>query len=207
MAVTIPINDVICLFEINYPSLCFYQGHCFLWTGLYRAVRLRNVETGSYLWNVHVCSCNWGVSTPGSLPSVCVCVGLLNTSGHYLYHQLNIHSSTFCPHSVFMCFVWIWEQTAIISLYSINWLVFITETECVYCAVRTESFYAIKINLNIRIFIFIPLLREGRAGKDSDPSNEIILFLSLLTFSWLLPSYFSLSLSISLSLSLSLVTT
>jgi len=41
-----------------------------------------------------------------------------------------IHNSTFCPHSVFMCFVWIWEQTAIISLYSINWLVFITETEC-----------------------------------------------------------------------------
>ena len=50
---------------------------------------------------------------------------------------------TFCPHSVFMCFVWIWEQTAIISLYSINWLVFITETECVYCAVRTGSLYVI----------------------------------------------------------------
>jgi len=29
-----------------------------------------------------------------------------------------------------MCFVWIWEQTAIISLYNINWLIFITETEC-----------------------------------------------------------------------------
>jgi hypothetical protein len=42
-----------------------------------------------------------------------------------------------------MCFVWISEQTAIISLYSINWLGFVTETECVYCAVRTES-------LNIR---------------------------------------------------------
>ena len=26
-----------------------------------------------------------------------------------------------------MCFVWISEQTAIISLYNINWLVFITE--------------------------------------------------------------------------------
>ena len=26
-----------------------------------------------------------------------------------------------------MCFVWIWEQTAIISLYNINWLVFVTE--------------------------------------------------------------------------------
>ena len=54
-----------------------------------------------------------------------------------------IYNSTFCPHSVFMCFVWIWEQTAIISLYSINWLVFITETECVYCAVRTGSLYII----------------------------------------------------------------
>jgi len=38
-----------------------------------------------------------------------------------------------------MWFVWIWEQRAIISLYSINWLVFINETECVYCAVRTGS--------------------------------------------------------------------
>jgi len=28
-----------------------------------------------------------------------------------------------------MCFVWIWEQTAIISLYNINWLVFIADTE------------------------------------------------------------------------------
>ena len=44
--------------------------------------------------------------------------------------SLTFSNSTFCPHSVFMCFVWIWEQTAIISLYSINWLVFITETEC-----------------------------------------------------------------------------
>jgi hypothetical protein len=50
----------------------------------------------------------------------------------------NVDVFSICPHSVFMCFVWIWEQTAIISLYSINWLVFVTETECVYCAVQTE---------------------------------------------------------------------
>ena len=47
-----------------------------------------------------------------------------------------------------MCFVWIWEQTAIISLYSINWLVFIAETECVYCAVRTGSLYIILRSAN-----------------------------------------------------------
>jgi len=29
-----------------------------------------------------------------------------------------------------MCFVWISEQTAIISLHNINWLVFVTEPEC-----------------------------------------------------------------------------
>ena len=34
--------------------------------------------------------------------------------------SLTFNNSTFCPHSVFMCFVWISEQTAIISLYNIN---------------------------------------------------------------------------------------
>jgi hypothetical protein len=51
-------------------------------------------------------------------------------TGHYMYRQLTLNNSTFCPHSVFMYFVWISEQTAIISLYSINWLVCVTETEC-----------------------------------------------------------------------------
>ena len=60
---------------------------------------------------------------------------LLKPAGRYTYRtvvticttSLTYNSSTFCPHTVFMCFVWIWEQTAIISLYNINWLVFITE--------------------------------------------------------------------------------
>ena len=37
-----------------------------------------------------------------------------------------------------MCFVWISEQTAIISLYSINRPVLITKAISVYCAVRTR---------------------------------------------------------------------
>jgi hypothetical protein len=57
----------------------------------------------------------------------------------YVPPCLTFNNSTFCPHIVFMCFVWISEQTAIISLYNINWLVCVTETECVYCAVRTET--------------------------------------------------------------------
>ena len=61
--------------------------------------------------------------------------------------SLTFTNSTFCPHSVFVCFVWISEQTAIIYLYSINWLVFITERECVYCAVRTGSLLIIQVNI------------------------------------------------------------
>ena len=63
-------------------------------------------------------------------------VSILEPGGHYMYRTvvtictaqwslyvppgLTFTNSTFCPHSVFICFVWISEQTAIISLYSIN---------------------------------------------------------------------------------------
>jgi hypothetical protein len=36
-------------------------------------------------------------------------------TGHYMYRQFNIHKLYVLP-TQFMCFVWIWEQTAIISL-------------------------------------------------------------------------------------------
>ena len=70
---------------------------------------------------------------------------------------VTFNNSTFYPHNVFMCFVWIWEQTAIISLYSINWLVFVTETECVYCAVRS-TFYVLPTQC---IYVFCVDLRTN----------------------------------------------
>jgi hypothetical protein len=39
-----------------------------------------------------------------------------------------------------MCFVWISEQTVTFALYIITRLVFMTEVESVYSAVRTESY-------------------------------------------------------------------
>jgi hypothetical protein len=66
--------------------------------------------------------------------------------GLYIPPGLTFTNSTFCPHGVFMCFVWISEQTAIISLCSINWLVFMAETDCVYCAVLTGSSNIIHVN-------------------------------------------------------------
>ena len=56
--------------------------------------------------------------------------GSLNKSACFVF--------TFC-HTEFVCFVFIWEQTATCTTYSINWLVFITEMKSVYSAVRTGS--------------------------------------------------------------------
>ena len=44
-----------------------------------------------------------------------------------------------------MCFVWVSEQTTIISLYNMNWLVFITETECVYFRYELSIFVEFKL--------------------------------------------------------------
>ena len=87
--------------------------------------------------------------------------------------------STFCPHSVFMCFVWIWEQTAIISLYSTDWLVFITETQCVYCAVRTGSLYTIPAKFILKSvkllqskLLFRRPTAEGRPRRELQPIEQ-----------------------------------
>jgi len=58
-----------------------------------------------------------------------------------MYRQFNIQQFYVLPTQCIYVFFFIWEQTAIISLYSINWLVCITETECFYYAVRTEYLY------------------------------------------------------------------
>jgi hypothetical protein len=63
-------------------------------------------------------------------------------SGHCTYRQLNIHKFYVLPTQC-ICFVWIWEQAAVTSLYGINWLVFVAETECAYCEVRTGYLYII----------------------------------------------------------------
>jgi len=72
--------------------------------------------------------------------------GFYNRDGVCLLHGTNwvfIYNSTFCPYGVFMGFVQIWAQTATISLYSINLLVFITEMKCVYWVVQTGYLYII----------------------------------------------------------------
>ena len=73
-------------------------------------------HSGHYMYRtvVTICTAQWSLYVPHS--------------GHYMYRtvvaictaSVTLRNSTFCPHSVFMCFVCISEQTAIISLYNIN---------------------------------------------------------------------------------------
>jgi hypothetical protein len=55
--------------------------------------------------------------------------------------RFNIKNFLRGAHIAFMCFVRISEQTATFALENIKILVFITEEESVYSAVRTESLY------------------------------------------------------------------
>jgi hypothetical protein len=53
-------------------------------------------------------------------------------------NKFNIQQLYALP-TLYLCFVFIWEQTATCATYIINWLVFITELYSVYSAVRTGS--------------------------------------------------------------------
>jgi signal transduction histidine kinase len=61
---------------------------------------------------------------------------LLKPVGYVRQQQVKLSAIVLSVHTVFMCFVFIWEQTATYATYSINWLVFITEIKNVYSAVR-----------------------------------------------------------------------
>jgi hypothetical protein len=68
-------------------------------------------------WLCRYLALNWLLTVRSTVVTICTTT-------------LIFDNSTFCPHSVFVCFVWIWEQTAIISPYNFNWLVFITDRTC-----------------------------------------------------------------------------
>jgi len=83
---------------------------------------------------IRVCAEQWSMYVPHSchymyrtVITICTanCPLYVPYSGHYMYRtvvtictiSLTFNNSIFRPHSVFMCFVWIWERTAIISIY------------------------------------------------------------------------------------------
>jgi hypothetical protein len=48
-------------------------------------------------------------------------------------------------HAVYLCVPSDLTETDIIPSYNINWLVFVTDTDCVLCEVETEAIHVIRI--------------------------------------------------------------
>jgi hypothetical protein len=100
--------------------------------------------------------------------------------GLSIWHSTILHSA----HTVFMCFVFIWEQTATCATYSMNWSVFITEMKSVYSAVRTGALNKavcastleglISSNYTILYIFFIPtcLWRWNRVFRNVGIQNS-----------------------------------
>ena len=92
--------------------------------------RLVNISQhiGHYIYHTVVTMYRTVVTVPHSGHCTAQWSLYVPPSGHYMYRtvvticttSITFNNSTFSPHTVFMCFVWISEQTAIISLYNIN---------------------------------------------------------------------------------------
>jgi len=68
----------------------------------------------------------------------------------YVRPAFDIHKLYVLPtQRMYVSFVRITEQTATIALYSIKWLVFITEMQRVYCAVRIEFLQMCLVHLSV----------------------------------------------------------
>ena len=65
-------------------------------------------------------------------------INLLMPIGYVMHQQFNIQQLYVLP-TVFVCFIFISDQTATCATYIINWSVFITKMKSVYCAVRTGT--------------------------------------------------------------------
>ena len=151
-------RPVVTIYTAQWSLYVPHSGHC-----MYRTVvTVCTAQWSLYRTVVTICTAQWSLYVPHSGHCMYRWVVTIRTaewslyvphSGHYMYHtvvticttSLTFNNSTSYPHSVFMCFMWISEQTAIISLYNINWLVFVTQMKIVYCAVRTGSLYIIQV--------------------------------------------------------------
>ena len=78
-------------------------------------------------------------------------VNLLKPTGYVMHERVQHSRILRSEHTVFVCFVFISEQTATCATCNINCLVFITEMKSVYSAVRTgslnEAVYASSLNI------------------------------------------------------------
>ena len=92
---------------------------------------------------------------------------------------LTLKNATFCPQNAFTCFIFISEEIAISSIYCIERLVFVTETESVYCAVRTEYLNLFSVSFRLLAVPWITQLLAGLLLRTAgfDPRSAPVRFM------------------------------
>jgi hypothetical protein len=108
-------------------------------------MKLQNIAVHNHNFSTTARFLHRRLPSPFKVPVVTICTT-----------SLTFTNSTFCPHSCIYVFCVDLRTNSDNSLYSINWLVFITEMECVYCAVRTECLNAIRYNLGLNSWTHTP---------------------------------------------------
>ena len=107
--------------------------------------------------------------------------------------SLTFNNFTFCPHSVFMCFVWISEQTAIISLYNNDGLFAAllrdVEKECLMCR-PCPSFVSLSVAWCYPTTVHRTSLTSLQHLLTNRPT-EILLLFSYVNFHRYFPCLFS----------------
>jgi hypothetical protein len=75
-----------------------------------------------------------------------------------------------------MCFVRFSEQTAIISLSTINWVVFVMENVNVYCDVGTKVLCILYMNV-MNVSFWLQLIRSYRLEYHHEPLQYKVTFM------------------------------
>jgi hypothetical protein len=142
------------------------------------------------LRNICNCSSNYGVSySKTSTAGICLLTCVVKWLGPsrnvhqrttvikwslYVPPSLTFTNSTFCPHSCIYVFCVDLRTNSDYVLYSINWLVFITELECVYCAVRSSYFLGAFVELQNATISVVMFVRPS-VWNNSTPNWRIFI--------------------------------
>jgi hypothetical protein len=88
-------------------------------------------------------------------------INLLKPTGSVKHQQINIQQFYILPtHTVFMCFVFISEQTATCAPYDINWSVFITEMKSYHIrTVRPDIIKVFYSPTNAQVIVLKTILK------------------------------------------------
>jgi hypothetical protein len=101
-------------------------------------------------------------------------------------NSLTSNNCTF-SHTACMCFVFVWEQTAICATYSINWLDIITKMKSVYSAVRTGALNEAAcacVTYSINWLVFINEMKSVYSAVRTGSLNEAVCACATYSINW-----------------------